>query len=50
MKLENNANDERAINAMKSASINAQINGVSEMTLDEINEEIAKSRSERDEA
>lgn len=40
-------NSEKAILAMRNMNETAKLHGVSEMTLDEINEEIAKYRMER---
>lgn len=44
MKLDENKGECRGLAAMKAASAIAEQNGISEMTLDEINEEIAKAR------
>ena len=45
MKLENDHGAKAALAAMKEASRIAAENGISEMTLDEINEEISAARS-----
>lgn len=49
MKIENKA-ENKALKAMKAASAIAEENGISDMTLDEINDEIREARAKRSES